>query len=70
MKVEAGKEIEFVGYRLTDIVFLCENTAPVDEHGWEEYSKDLLRMIARSAREAQTAMNALACGQSVEGEVK
>lgn len=56
MAIEVGKEAEYVGHRLNDIVFFCECTAPVDENDWADYAKAVLNLIKRSAREAQTAM--------------
>jgi hypothetical protein len=52
---EVGKEKEFIVSRLRDIVFLAENTDPV-EGDWEGYAKQCLRIIAEQAREAQKAL--------------
>ena len=55
MRIEAGKELEFVGHRLSDIEFLATKTEPVDG-GWEGYAKQLRRMLAEQAREARAAL--------------
>ncbi len=55
MSIEVGKEVEFIGYRLADIVYLSEKTAPVDDGDWKGYAESLRVLIARQAREAQTA---------------
>jgi hypothetical protein len=52
MQVEVGKEIETARHRLSDIIFFCEKTCPIENATWEEYAKAAMRMIARSAREA------------------
>lgn len=62
MKIEVGKEIEFVQRRLNDIVYLAEHTQPVDGD-WEGYAKQLARMLAAQATEAKVALS-LATGQS------
>lgn len=61
MKVESGKEKEFIGYRLADIIYLAEKTAPVDDGDWKGYAESLRNLIARQAREAQNAL-AVMCG--------
>lgn len=57
MKIEAGKEVEFAVHRLIDIIFLAERTEPVDGMSWEEYTKEVLGMIANQARNAQNALS-------------
>lgn len=61
MRMEAGKEKEFIGHRLSDILWLAEKTAPVDKNDWEGYAKSMCNLIARQAREAQTALQVM-CG--------
>ncbi len=60
MTFEAGKEAEFIGHRLNDIVFFCECTAPVSEQGWADYAKDVLKLIKQSATDAQAALKVIA----------
>jgi len=55
LSVQIGKEKEFIGHRLNDIIFLAEKTTPV-ENDWEGYAKACLHMIARQAREARTLL--------------
>lgn len=55
MQIEVGKEVEFAGHRLSDIIYLVENTRPVDGD-WEEYAKQLARMLADQARQAKSAL--------------
>jgi hypothetical protein len=57
MHLKKGTELEFVAHRLNDIVFFCENTKPVDGASWEDYAQSCFRLIANSAREAQSALN-------------
>ena len=59
MRLEAGKEKEFIGYRLSDIIYLAENTVPVDKNDWEGYAKSMCNLIAQQAREAQNALSVM-----------
>jgi hypothetical protein len=52
MRVEVGKEIETARHRLSDIIFFAEKTQPANSAKWDEYAHAVLRMIARSAKEA------------------
>lgn len=58
MLLEAGKEREFIGHRLADLIFFAEKTQPVNDD-WEGYAKQLCRMVASSARDAQIALAVL-----------
>lgn len=55
MKIEAGKELEFVRDRLSDIAHLADKTEPVDGD-WEGYAKQLCRVISDQACEAKAAL--------------
>lgn len=55
MKIEAGKELEFIGHRLSDIAFLSEKTEPVDGD-WEGYAKSLRRILSEQAHQASSAL--------------
>ena len=58
LRIEVGKEIEFARNRLSDIIYLADNTNPV--HGdWEGYAKQLVQMLAEQARQAKQALAAL-----------
>lgn len=56
MKIEVGKEVAFARHRLSDIIFLAENSRPVDGD-WEGYAKQLARIVAENARDAKTALS-------------
>lgn len=58
-RIEVGKEVEFIGYRLNDIIYLAENTKPVDESDWKGYAQSMMVLMAREAREAKTALDVL-----------
>ena len=58
MLLEAGKEKEFIGHRLTDIIFFAEKTEPVNGD-WEGYAKELCKLVRQSAIDAQTALAVL-----------
>jgi hypothetical protein len=58
MRIEAGKELEFIGHRLVDVIFFAEKTEPVNGD-LEGYMRECLKMIAQSARDAQTALTLL-----------
>lgn len=53
MAVEVGREREMLENRLTDVVFLAENTLPSKDGDWEGYAKSVLRIIADQGRQAQ-----------------
>lgn len=65
MRIEVGKELEFVRHRLRDIAYLAEQTAPIDKNDWETYAKSIGNLIAQQAQQALTALT-LADGQYVE----
>lgn len=56
LRIEVGKELEFVRHRLSDIVYLAEKTAPVDQADWEGYARALRNIIAGQAKKAITAL--------------
>lgn len=68
--VEAGKEAEFIGYRLNDIIYLAENTRPTDEADWKGYAQSMMVLLARQARMAQTALVALLAQRIEHGPSK
>lgn len=49
-------ERQFIGHRLADIIYLAEKTSPVDDGDWKGYAEALRNLIARQAKEAQTAL--------------
>lgn len=55
LRIEVGKEVEFARRRLSDIIYLAENSNPVNGD-WEGYAKQLARMLAEQARQAQQAL--------------
>jgi hypothetical protein len=57
--IEVGKEIEFARHRLNDIIYLAEQTAPVDKADWEGYARSIRNLIASQARQAITALTVL-----------
>jgi hypothetical protein len=59
MRLEVGKEAEFIGHRLSDIIYIAEHTAPVDKSDWEGYARSMCKLIARQAREAQNALSVI-----------
>lgn len=66
--IEVGKEAEFIGYRLSDIIYLAENTRPVDEADWKGYAKSMMTLMARQARMAQAALAVIGNGQCTRPE--
>jgi hypothetical protein len=59
MRVQEGKEMDFIGHRLNDIIYLAENTRPVSQEDWQGYAQSMMRLIATQARQAQTALTVL-----------
>lgn len=64
MRIEIGKENQFLRHRLNDVIFLAEQTEPVDSRyfgilDWEGYAKANNKFIAQQAREALAALDAL-----------
>jgi len=59
MRVQEGRELDFIGYRLRDIVYLAEQTKPVNQDDWRGYAESILRIISNQARDAQVALTAL-----------
>lgn len=55
MRIDLGREVEFAQHRLSDILFFCEQSGPVDGD-WEGYAVQVRRLIADQAREARTAL--------------
>jgi len=60
MRVQEGKEMDFIGYKLNDIIYLAEQTEPARQDDWQAYAQSILRIIAREARDAKAALTALA----------
>lgn len=56
MRIEVGKEIEFARNRLNDIIYLAEQSRPVDQSDWEGYTRSLRNLIASQAHQAMTAL--------------
>lgn len=59
---------EKLGHRLSDIVFFCERTAPVDGKPDEDYVAELKRFISKAAKEAQSHVVALRSPAQGTGE--
>jgi len=59
MRIQEGKEADVIGCRLKDIIYLAEETRPVNEDDWKGYAQSVLRLIANQAYDAQTALTVL-----------
>lgn len=57
LRITVGKEVEFAVNRLSDIIYMSENTQPVNGD-WEGYAKQLRDMLAEQARQAKQALTA------------
>lgn len=56
MQIEIGKEIEFAKLRLGDIIYLIDNTQPVEGKSWEEYAQGLKSLLRQQAEQAKAAL--------------
>lgn len=56
MWIEAGKEIEFAKLRLGDILYLIDNTQPVEGKSWEDYARGLKSLLRQQAAQARSAL--------------
>lgn len=65
LKIEVGKEREFAINRLSDIIYMSENSQPVNGD-WEGYAKALRDMLAEHARQAKQALTATAIEQGTK----
>jgi hypothetical protein len=60
MRIEVGKEIEFAKLRLGDILYLIDNTQPVEGKSWKDYAEGLKELLRQQAQQAKAALEAYA----------
>lgn len=61
--VEVGKEAEFIGHRLNDIIYLLNKTKPVRWWRFRQYHNSVVRITTSQAEQALKYVEILKAGQ-------